>query len=343
MCVELIDDKADERGGAKAARPLRVAVAGLGVIGEGVALRLLEEQPAFELCAALVRDRAKPRNAALKNIPIVADAEAFLAECPDVIIDALSCGAAGKALIELALAEGAHVVTANKQAIAGSLAELDALARRNGAALSYSASVGGGAPMVETVRKAREAGAVRAITAILNGTVNFILTEIRDGVAFPNAVKAAQIAGFAEPDPTADLSGEDARAKVSILAYEAFGQEPAADAIVLEALDEVRAVSLAEDGRVWKQLAVIETAAGGSVKAGVQYECVDHDTFLKSIVGEENALCVAAENGGAFSCRGKGAGRGPTVESVFSDLKNIRARIGAATSELSLRPAPSRR
>lgn len=343
MRVALVSETTRWGDARKALRPLRVAVAGLGVVGEGVALRLLKERRDFRLCAALVRDRAKPRAAAFRTIPLVGDAPAFLAERPDIVVDALSCGAVGRALIEQALEQGAHVVTANKQAIAGSLADLHDRARRNGAMLAYAPSVGGGAPMIETVRRARDVGKVRAITAVLNGTVNFILTEIRRGAAFADAVRAAQIAGFAEPDPSADLSGEDARAKVSILAYEMFGKEPAPASIAIEALDETRAAGFAQDGRAWKQLAVIEAGVGGGIWAAVRYGCVDGDAFLGSIEGEENALRIFNGNGGVFACSGKGAGRAPTVESVFSDLYAIRDKVRTAASGLSLRPEPALR
>lgn len=342
MCVELTDVRS-RPAGAHASRPLRVAVAGLGVVGEGVALRLLKETQTFELCAALARDPAKPRDAALDAVPVKTCTDDLFNERPDVVVDAISCGAAGRMLIESALKRGVHVVTANKQAIAGALARLHRLARASGAVLAYSPSVGGGVRMVETVRSARKAGGIVAVTAVLNGTVNFILTEIRRGVPFNDAVRAAQTAGFAEPDPTADLSGEDARAKLSILAYEAFGEEPAPERVEVQALDASRAARFAEDGRVWKQLAVLVAAVGGGVKAGVRYECIDCDHLYGSVEGEENALSVFTEGGGVYSCKGKGAGRAPTVESVFSDLYDIRARIRTETFESSLRSEPALR
>src|SRR5690606_11208930 len=119
------------------------------------------------------------------------------------------------------LARGVDVVSANKQAIGADLAALTALAAGTGARLLYSASVGGGAPLIETVRRARAHGPVVRIEAVLNGTCNFILNRLAEGADFEDALAGARDAGFAEEDPTADLTGLDAAAKLAILAHEA--------------------------------------------------------------------------------------------------------------------------
>ncbi len=177
--------------------------------------------------------------------------------------------------------------------------------------------------MVETVRRARDAGDVRAITAILNGTVNYILSAMLDGASFDDAVKAAQDAGFAEPDPSADLSGEDARAKISILTYEAFGREFPQDSIRVEPLTRERAEDFIKIGGVWRQLATVKKSPDGGISARVRFERVDDDPLFAGLVGEGNALRVTNTNGEEFVCEGKGAGRGPTVASIFADLERI--------------------
>jgi homoserine dehydrogenase len=247
----------------------------------------------------------------------------FLVEHPDVVVDALPSGEAGRRLIEAALSRGVSVVTANKQAIAGALAPLHDLARRNKATFAYSPSVGGGAPMVETTRRARAQGDARVISAILNGTVNYILSAMKSGADFDEAVSAAQAAGFAEPDPTADLSGEDARAKISILTYEAFGREFSQNSIRVEPLTAARAAEFVRLGGVWKQMSVIKRSGDGGVSARVQFERVDDDALFSQVEGEGNALRVLNTNGAEFTCKGKGAGRGPTVDSIFAELEKI--------------------
>lgn len=328
MCLDVEDKEVSlNGGGAFAPRRLRVAVAGLGVIGEGAALELAKESGRFALCAALVRDPRKPRAEALKSLRTYSDPAVMLVEHPDVVVDALPSGEAGRRLIEAALSQGVSVVTANKQAIAGALTLLHKHASQHGAVLAYAPAVGGGAPMIETVRRAREQGEPREITAILNGTVNFILSAMKNGAAFGNAVKRAQDAGFAEPDPTADLSGEDARAKISILTYEAFGHEVDLDAIEVEPLTAERANQLAKGGGVWKQLAQIVRKANGDIGAKVSFGRVDDDPFFRKVEKEGNALRVVNADGRAFTCEGRGAGRAPTVGSIFADLDRIaRAR-----------------
>jgi homoserine dehydrogenase len=302
---------------------LRVALAGLGRIGEGAALRLAGENPDYELCGALVREPFKER-APLAVDQLTNDLSAFFATRPDVVIDALPDAAAGRALTRAALARGVSVVTANKQAIAGAVDDLTKRAAATGAALRYSASVGGGAPFIETVTRARQAGDVRSIEAVLNGTVNFILTALAEGEAFNDAVKAAQVAGFAEPDPSADLSGADARAKIAIISYAAYGEEIALDAIAVEALDGEKAARIASEGGCWKQLARLERSPGGALNASVRFERRDRDPLFAIAQFEANALRVTLEDCRTFECRGKGAGRKPTVESILGDLGSIR-------------------
>lgn len=322
-----IDEIADAVVGDHKGARLRVAIAGLGLIGEGLAHRLCETDAEYDLCAALVREPAKERPN-LTVAQVTNDLSAFLASRPDVVIDALPDGPAGRALIRAALERGVSVISANKQAVAGTLQSLHALAGHSGATLLYSASVGGGAPFIETVERARENGAIVGIEAALNGTVNYILTALSSGEAFETAVIAAQKAGFAEPDPSADLSGGDARAKLSILSYAAFGEEIDLNRIEIEALDAAKAARFAAEGGCWKQLARLQRGADGAVSASVRFERRDDDALFAGALWEANALRIFKQDGSVIECRGKGAGRAPTVESLFADLADIRdARI----------------
>lgn len=324
MCVELAErEEVVEKVKGKS-EPLKVAVAGLGTIGEGAALRLLDEAGDYELCAALVRNPSKARPELPGDIVISDNVRAILDSNPDIIIDALPVGDAGLALIEQSLDRGVSIVSANKQAIAGSLAVLSNKAKENNAALYYSAAVGGGSPMVETVVKARATGEITQLTAILNGTVNYILTALAKGDDFETAVKQAQDAGFAEPDPTADLSGDDARAKISILCFEAFGHEIDLETITTEALTQELAEKISADGGVWRQLSHIQRDKAGTVTASLAIEKVPSDSFFAGVTEEGNALLIKTSDGEDFECAGKGAGREPTVASLFSDLSVIK-------------------
>lgn len=319
---------------AAAPKRLRVAVAGLGFIGGGVARRLARDNPDYDFCAAMVREPFKDRSSIAVD-QVTNDLGAFLAARPDVIIDALPDGKTGRALIKTALVRGVSIVTANKQAIAGVMSELTAIAEQSGATLRYSASVGGGAPFIETVGRARNAGEVKSIEAVLNGTVNYVLTALAEGERFDAAVKAAQEAGFAEPDPFADLSGADARAKISILSFAAFGEEIDLDRIEVEWLDAAKAVRFAQEGGRWRQLARLEKTAGG-LTASVRFERRDDDPLFADAVWEANALRLRLIDGRVVECRGKGAGRRPTVESILGDLGAIRRQVRSARAPSAL-------
>jgi len=304
---------------------LRVGVAGLGVIGGGAALKLMNDTEPFDLVGALVADKTKARAEALSDVPLFDGLDAFLGAELDVVIDALPSGEAGAALIETALSNAVSIVSANKQALAGRLAKFHDLADDNNCGLAYSASVGGGAPMIETVCLAKKASAVTSLSAILNGTVNYILTTVSPAVSFQDAVAQAQEAGFAEPDPRADLSGEDARAKIAILSYEAFGEEIPVDEITLAALDAEGARDMVRKGGHWRQVARMK-AGGDGAKARLNLERVDDDVFFRTVVKEGNALRLKRADGEIKLCAGKGAGRAPTVDSILADLYRLKRR-----------------
>lgn len=298
----------------RAARPVRVAVAGCGVVGGGLVKRLSDD-PGFELVGVLVRDPSRPRDVSVDPALLTTDPEALLDRAPDVLLEALSDGQAGHALIRRALERGVHVASANKQAISLDPAGLAELARARGARLAYSAAVGGGVPMIETLRAARDAGEILAFEAVLNGTVNFMLDRLGHGAAFDQALAEARAAGFAEEDPSSDLEGHDSAAKVRLLAYEAFGATP--DALPLDALSPEAAPSapgLRQIGACRRRDAALE--------ASVRLTPVEDPLFL-SLHGERNALRVVGADGRVWTCKGRGAGRHATCESVLADLYDL--------------------
>lgn len=298
-------------------RPLRVALAGCGVVGGGVLARLSTDNR-FEVVGVLVRDPKKPRDPAVPEGLLLADPAALLAREPDVLVEAISDASTGLALIRAALSRGVDVVSANKQAVGGDLAALTALAEAHEARLLYSASVGGGSPLIETVRRARAHGPVVRIEAVLNGTCNFILNRLAAGVAFDEALIAARDAGFAEEDPTADLSGLDAAAKLAILAHEALDGGISPERIARETLSADAALL---PGRV-RQLSRLDVRTDS---AAVAVTAVDGDGLFADLPDEWNALRVTTGDGRVFTARGRGAGRIPTTESVWADLTDLLA------------------
>ncbi|MBI2262492.1 MAG: hypothetical protein HYU62_12615 [Caulobacterales bacterium] len=295
--------------------PLRVALAGCGVVGGGLLPRLLADRR-FEVVGVLVRDPGKARDTALPPHLRLTDPAALLAREPDVLVEVLSDASTGLALTRAALSRGIDVVSANKQAIGGDLAALTALADSGGARLLYSASVGGGAPLIETVRRARCHGEIVRIEAVLNGTCNFILNRLADGMAFDTAVAAAQAAGFAEADPSADLDGLDAAAKLAILAHEAADWRLPVDAVARAVLSGTGGLP---SGRA-RQVARLDFETR---RAEVAFEAVDGDPLFSDLADEGNALRVTTADGRLFTVRGRGAGRVPTAESVWADLGDL--------------------
>lgn len=298
--------------------PLKVAIAGCGVVGGGL-LKRLQADDRFEVVGVLVRDPKKARDVEAPAHLFTADREALLALQPDILLEALSEGGAGHDLIRAALERGVDVASANKQAISRDPQGLADLARAKGARLAYSAAVGGGAPMIETVRAARAAGPVKGFEAILNGTVNFMLSRIQAGADFADALADARVAGFAEEDPSSDLEGRDSAAKVRLLAFEAFGR-PAED---------VPCAVLSEDFQPSGPVRQIGACfrEGDALKASVSLDVGLDDPFFLALNGERNGVKVYGEDGRVWSCGGRGAGRWPTTESVLADLNDIvRAR-----------------
>lgn len=296
---------------------LRVALAGCGVVGGGVLPRLLDDQR-FEVVGVLVRAPDKARDTDIPAGLAVSDPAALLAREPDILVEAISDASTGLALIRAALTRGIDVVSANKQAVGADLCGLLELAAAGEARLLYSASVGGGAPLIETVRRARDHGAVVRIEAVLNGTCNFILNRLAEGRPFGEALTAAGAAGFAEADPSADLTGLDAAAKLVILSHEALQGRLAVDGVARDGLGPDVALPA---GRV-RQLARLDVRTG---EVSVTLRNVDGDPLFADLEDEWNALRVTTGDGRVFTARGRGAGRTPTAESVWADLTDLAA------------------
>ncbi len=303
------------RARSSPARVLRVALAGCGVVGGGVLPRLLADSR-FEVVGVLVRDPARVRDIAIPAGLAVSDPAALLAREPDILVEAISDASTGLALIRAALTRGVDVVSANKQAVGADLSALIDLAAACEARLLYSASVGGGAPLIETVRRARAHGAVMRIEAVLNGTCNFILNRLAEGRPFGEALIAARDAGFAEADPSADLTGMDAAAKLAILGHEALRGRLTVDGVIRQTL---RRDDVLPTGRV-RQLARLDVRTG---EVEVALRTVDGDPLFADLADEWNALRVTTGDGRVFTARGRGAGRTPTAESIWADLTDL--------------------
>ena len=210
-----------------------IALLGLGTVGSAVARRLLGPPPLLvarlgglpRLKWVLVRDPRKPRAVAVDPDLLTTDAERVLADPEvDVVIELMGGVEPARQYLRTALAAGRHVITANKALLAEGLPELVATARRSGAELAFEGAVAGGVPIIRPLLRCLAANRVRRLRAVLNGTCNYVLTLAEQGVDLDTAVRAAQEAGYAEADPSDDLSGSDAARKLAILAMLITGE-----------------------------------------------------------------------------------------------------------------------
>ena len=298
-------------------RPLRIALAGYGVVGQALAARLASE-PGFEIVAILVRDLGRTR-AVQPPAPLTDQPDAFARVEADILVDALSCDATGEQLSHALLAAGAHVVSASKRVIARAGAPLAALAEAHGGSLRHSAAVGGAAPVLETIAAARGTGEIAEVSATLNGTVNFILDRLAAGTDFEAALDEARAAGFAEEDSSSDLEGADAAAKLRLIAAAAFGLDPASVDVATEALDADTAAHI--QGSRWIQVARL-TRDGAEVALRPAAEFPD-----LVLPGEWNGAQVTLESGALFTCVGRGAGGAATAEAIVADLFEIHEAV----------------
>jgi len=319
---------------AKPARPerLRVALLGCGSVGAGV-LELLQGQPdLFDVGPVLVRSPAKQPEPSLFTI----DLEAALGGDPDIVVEVLGGADLAWEAMHRSLLQGAQVVTANKAAVAKHWDSLQAAASRHGGELRFSSAVGGGAPIIETLRRHTEA--VVSIEGVMNGTCNFLLSRLAEGWSFDKALLKAQELGYAEADPSADVDGDDAAAKLSILVREAFGvalQPKWIDKHSLRDLVPQAAAEALARGEALKQVGSCRVRPDGSVEADVRIVSLPLSHPLAQCHNEENRFLVVDVDGKVHDVFGKGAGRWPTATAVFADIMDAQRALLGRDPQLS--------
>jgi homoserine dehydrogenase len=314
------------------AEKLRVGIAGLGTVGVGVAKLFADPNgrlnETMRLVGVAARDRDRPRGADVSGYRWYESAEALAADRDiDVLIELIG-GADGvaRAAVEAALKRGAYVVTANKALVATHGSALAELAESSGGKLLFEAAVGGGVPMVKALRDSVAGCRARSVAGILNGTCNFILTEMEaGGRPFADVLAEAQRLGYAEADPTMDVGGWDAAHKLAILSAIAFGARPDLEHVRVEGIEDVTLTDIRMAGKLGYRIKLIatgvQTDAGVSMHVGPALLATDHP--LANVSGSLNALVADADPLGQLTFIGRGAGEGPTAASVASDLIDI--------------------
>jgi homoserine dehydrogenase len=307
---------------AHQAARLRVALFGAGTVGYGVYRHLAADPERFEIVGIAVGDLGKARPDDLPRALLTDDPWALLHRPADLVIDVLGDDRLAFGVISHALRSGKDVVTANKPVIAHHGPLLEALAREHGRQLAYSASVGGSLPCVELVRLAAHRGRITGLEGVLNGTCNFILDRLAAGDAFGTALADAQRRGFAEADPTQDLSGQDAASKLRILVREAFGRELGPEDLSCLGIEGLSAKDMQAQGGLGLTTRVVAACRhqDGVIEAQVAPRVLAANEPLARVRGEWNQLCVELEDGARILARGKGAGRWPTAQAVFADV-----------------------
>ncbi|MEM7780333.1 MAG: homoserine dehydrogenase [Pseudomonadota bacterium] len=319
--------------------PLRIAIAGLGTVGMGV-IRLLETNAdliaaragrAIEVVAVSARERGKDRGVDISALDW-ADDMTDLANRNDVdVVVELVGGSEGPALAlsRAALKEGKGLVTANKAMIAHYGLELAASAEEAGQALKFEAAVAGGIPVVKGLREGTSANALTKVYGILNGTCNYILSEMEEtGADFAETLEEAQRLGYAEADPTFDIEGVDAAHKLAILATIGFGVRLDFDAVRTTGIVQVRAADIAQADTLGFVIRLVAEAdvQDGTLLQRVRPRLVAKDHPLSAVDGPTNAVVAEGNFSGRLLFQGAGAGDGPTASAVVADLIDIARR-----------------
>ncbi len=325
---------------------LSVVVLGGGTVGTEV-VRLLEEH-ADDLAARAgarlvlggvgVRDLTRARPGIRESL-LSDDVQALLDTAPDIVVELIGGITPAREFILKAMAEGASVVTANKALIATDGAELHAAAQAAGVDLFYEAAVAGAIPLLRPIRESLAGDRIRKVLGIVNGTTNYVLTQMdSSGASFSDALAQAQSLGYAEADPTADVQGYDAAAKAAILASLAFHTRVTLDQVSVEGIASVSAGDVAaahEMGFVIKPLAVaelIQRGATAGVCVRVHPAMIPATHPLAGVRDAFNAVFIEADAAGQMMFYGRGAGGVPTASAVLGDIvAAARNRLAGAT------------
>jgi homoserine dehydrogenase len=321
--------------------PIRVGLLGIGTVGTGTfnVLRRNQEEirrragRGIEITMVADLDVARARAVAGSGVRVVSDARQVIASPDiDIVVELIGgCGIARQLVLE-AIAAGKHVVTANKALLAVHGTEIFAAASARGVMVAFEAAVAGGIPIIKALREGLTANSIQWIAGIINGTTNFILSEMRDkGLDFDAALKDAQRLGYAEADPTFDIEGVDAGHKVTLMSAIAFGIQVQFDKAYVEGISHLAAqdIRYAEQlGYRIKLLGITKRAANG-IELRVHPSLVPTKRLIANVEGAMNAVMVQGDAVGTTLYYGKGAGSEPTASAVIADLVDI-ARLHTA-------------
>jgi len=317
--------------------PVKIGIAGLGNVGEEVARQILngfrikDEIYPLELIGVSYKSQSKKRNLDLSGIKFYEDAVSIAKDQEIDLVIELIGGETGiaKELCETSLRNRKGLITANKALVANSGHLLADLAEKNNLFFAFEASVAGGIPILKIVRESLSANKINRMAGILNGTANYILSEMENTKGDFNIIlKDAQDKGFAEQDPSFDIDGIDAAHKISILSAIAFGKLPSLDSMEIKGIRNIRSNDMdycEELGFKIRLLGVASETKNKDLNCSVQPWLVPNNNTLASVIGPMNAIEINSNLTGPVLITGAGAGSAPTASAVLSDVIDFAA------------------
>ena len=317
-------------------KAIQVGLMGIGTVGSGTFNVLQRNQEeikgragrGIEITMVADLDTARAKQIVGEGVAVVNDARALIAN-PDIEIVVELIGGYGiaKTLVMEAIAAGKHVITANKALLAVHGSEIFEAAQKRGVIVAFEAAVAGGIPIIKALREGLTANRIQWIAGIINGTTNFILSEMRDkGLDFDVVLKEAQRLGYAEADPTFDIEGVDAAHKATIMSAIAFGIPVQFDKAYVEGITKLSATDIryAEQlGYRIKLLGITRRREGEGVELRVHPTLVPAKRLIANVEGAMNAVVVNGDAVGTTLYYGKGAGSEPTASAVIADLVDV--------------------
>ena len=316
-------------------KPIQVGLLGMGTVGSGTFNVLLRNQEeikrragrAIEISMVADLDVAKAQALCGTHVKVVSDARQVIANPDiDIVVELIGGYGIAKALVLEAIAAGKHVVTANKALLAVHGTEIFAAAHAKGVMVAFEAAVAGGIPIIKALREGLTANRIQWVAGIINGTTNFILSEMREkGLDFDVVLKEAQRLGYAETDPSFDIEGVDAAHKVTLMSALAFGIPVQFDQAYIEGITKLGAADIkyAEQlGYRIKLLGITKRTEAG-IELRVHPSLVPTQRLIANVEGAMNAVMVQGDAVGTTLYYGKGAGSEPTASAVIADLVDI--------------------
>lgn len=322
--------------------PVKVGFIGFGTVGQGAAVIMARNASEISRRAgrdiivksAAVRDITRERGPELAEVILTTDASEIVNDPDiDVVVEAMGGDEPARTLLLQAISNGKHVVTANKALIAVYGNELFEAAREHGVSVAFEAAVAGGIPVIKSIREGLAGNKIQWLAGIINGTSNYILTEMRDKDRdFADVLAEAQALGYAEADPTFDVEGIDAAHKLTILASIAFGVPLKFDAVYTEGISRITQEDTVYAQKLGYRIKHLGLArdTGNGIELRVHPALIPERRLIANVDGVMNAVLVQADAVGPTLYYGAGAGAEPTGSSVVADIMDV-VRVASAS------------